>query len=32
MGKIDPHLEKIKHLRTTFIQYVDEKSMTGAWT
>jgi hypothetical protein len=32
MGKINPHLKKIKHLRTTFIQYVDEKSMPGAWT
>ena len=25
-------LKKIKHLRITFIQYVDEKSMPGAWT
>ncbi len=32
MGKINPHLKKIKHLRATFVQYVDEKSMPGAWT
>ena len=25
-------LKKIKHLRTTFLQFVDEKSMPGAWT
>ena len=29
---MDKVLKKIKHLRTTFIQYVDEKSMPGAWT
>ena len=32
MGKIIPHLKKLKHLRTTFIQFVDERSMPGAWT
>ena len=29
---MDKVLKKIKHLRTTFIQYVDEKSMPGAWS
>ncbi len=24
--------KKIKHLRTTFLQYAQEKSMPGAWT
>jgi len=25
-------LKKIKHLRTTFLQYAQETSMPGAWT
>ena len=29
---MDKVLKKIKHLRATFVQYVDEKSMPGAWT
>ena len=27
-----PILKKLKHLRTTFIQFVDERSIGGAWT
>ena len=25
-------LKKIKHLRTTFLQYAQERSLPGAWT
>jgi len=27
-----PFWKKLKHLRTTFIQFVDERSIAGAWT
>ena len=27
-----PFWKKLKHLRTTFIQFVDERSIGGAWT
>ena len=27
-----PIWKKLKHLRTTFIQFVDERSIGGAWT
>ena len=29
---MDKILHKIKHLRTTFLQFAQEKSMPGAWT
>jgi hypothetical protein len=29
---MDNILKKIKHLRTTFLQFTDEKSKPGAWT
>jgi hypothetical protein len=32
MGKINPHLKKLKHLRATFLQFAQERSMPGAWT
>ena len=32
MDKMAPTLQKLKHLRVTFIEYVDEYSMPGAWT
>ena len=30
--KIKPIMKKLKHLRATFLQYADEKSIRGAWT
>ena len=30
--KIKPIMKKLKHLRATFIQFVDERSIGGAWT
>jgi hypothetical protein len=30
--KIKPIMKKLKHLRATFLQYVDERSVPGAWT
>ena len=32
MGKINPHLKKIKHLRTTFLDYTQERAVSGAWS
>jgi hypothetical protein len=29
---VDFVLKKIKHLRATFLQFAEEKSMPGAWT
>jgi len=29
---VDRILKKIKHLRTTFLQFAQERSMPGAWT
>ena len=29
---MDEVLKKIKHLRTTFLQYAQERSLPGAWT
>ena len=29
---MDEVLKKIKHLRTTFLQFTDKKSKPGAWT
>ena len=30
--KIKPIMKKLKHLRATFIQFVDERSIGGVWT
>ena len=30
--KIKPIMKKLKHLRATFRQFVDERSIGGAWT
>jgi hypothetical protein len=30
--KSSPFWKKLKHLRATFLQYADEKSIRGAWT
>tara|TARA_Y100000310_G_scaffold120406_1_gene119177 strand:+ start:1320 stop:1553 length:234 start_codon:yes stop_codon:yes gene_type:complete len=29
---VDEVLKKIKHLRATFLQYAQERSLPGAWT
>ena len=29
--KIKPIMKKLKHLRATFLQYAQEKSIAGAW-
>jgi hypothetical protein len=29
---VDNSLKKIKHLRATFLQYTQERSIPGAWT
>jgi O-succinylbenzoate synthase len=30
--KIKPIMKKLKHLRATFLQYAQERSIAGAWT
>ena len=30
--KIKPIMKKLKHLRVTFLQYAQERSIAGAWT